>query len=737
MKNFILFITTIFFTFSLSAQKNLKKADRAYISGDMYKAMNFYASAIENNESGEDDDLKIKVYYRYADALRQMFHFDDAVLNFEKVSNSVYKVNYPLLDYYLGTCLKQLVQYDSAKACFQNFLKLDTSITKQFKRFAEQEVLSCDFAKDLLKSQIENYTVKRLSDNVNTKFADFAPHLVGDFLYYSSMRFESMSERRRHVGDPNKKYLYSKIMTSEVKGLAKGVQLNSLNHPYKNVGNSSLSLDGKRLYLAKGKYRRAANWNIVAKLYVSEFNENRQKWKRPKLLPFNTREIATTTQPHVSFDSTELSEVIYFSSTRKGGFGGFDIWKVYHYGSGKYSDPINLGEPVNSIGDEMTPHFYQSEQKLYFSSNWHLNLGGYDIFYSKENNAAWSIPLNLGIPVNGAANDLYYYISPSDKNLGYITSNRVGSNILIGKACCNDIYQMGIPDSIIYIRQADSVQVIDSNLIANNKNDKTDQNVPANNVENILENPDYVIVPPKYNSEDNPYILPKASPIDTSTGKPYPIGSPVYNAFEKIDKIADLGKDRKLYWDNGTLKPLIKSNPLFAIVPESYNSEENSYTLPNIIPNDPKTGQPYKYGSPEYSAFVQANLLAANSKDRKLYWKNDELLKVNQSDTSSVAKAYLYKIQVAAHKNLKPKDFKFLSEGNFSDYKIIYEKISGQVTRVLLIPKNINSKGSFGFISKEEALSTLKIVISNSNFKDAFIGYYLDDKRVEGLLLRN
>jgi hypothetical protein len=296
---------------------------------------------------------------------------------------------------------------------------------------------------------------------------------------------------------------------------------------------------------------------------------------------------------------------------------------------------------------------------------------------------------------------------------------------------------MGIPDSIIYKRQADSVQVVDSNLIANNKNDKTDQNVPANNVENTLENPDYVIVPPKYNSEDNPYILPKASPIDTSTGKPYPIGSPVYNAFEKIDKIADLGKDRKLYWDNGTLKPLIKSNPLFAIVPESYNSEENSYTLPNIIPNDPKTGQPYKYGSPEYSAFVQANLLAANSKDRKLYWKNDELLKVNQSDTSSVAKAYLFKIQVAAYKNLNPQKFQFLTEGKFSDYKIIYEKISDQVTRVLLIPKNINSTGTFGFISKEEALSTLKIVISNSNFKDAFIGYYLDDKRVEGLLLRN
>jgi hypothetical protein len=737
MKQFILFTLFVCFTFSLSAQKNLKKADRAYLSGDMYKAMNFYASAIENNESGEDDDLAIKVYYRYADALRQMFHFEDALLNFEIVSNSTFKDKYPLLDYYQGTCFKQLVQYDSAKVCFQNFLVQDSAKTKQFKRFAEQEVLSCDFAKDLLKSQIENYTVKRLSDNVNTKFADFAPHLVGDFLYYSSMRFESMSERRRQVGNPNEKYLYSKIMSSEVKGLAKGVQLNSLNHPYKNVGNSSLSLDGKRLYFAKGKYRRDSNWNIVAKLYVSEFNENRQKWKRPKLLPFNTREIATSTQPHVSYDSTELSEVIYFSSTRKGGFGGFDIWKVYHYGSGKYSDPVNLGEPINSIGDEMTPHFYQSEQKLYFSSNWHLNLGGYDIFSSKENNKEWSIPQNMGLPVNGAANDLYYYISPSDKNLGYITSNRVGSNILIGKACCNDIYQMGIPDSIIYRRQADSIIVVDSNNIAKNENGKTDQNVTANNVENKLENPDYVIVPPKYNSEDNPYALPKATPIDTSTGKPYPVGSPVYNAFEKIDKIADSAQGRKLYWDNGTLKPLIKTNPFFAIVPESYNSEENSYTLPNTIPNDPKTGQPYKYGSPEYSAFEQANLMAANSKDRKLYWKDGELLKLNQSDTTAVAKAYLYKIQVAAYKNLNPQKFQFLTEGKFLDYKIIYEKIDAGVTRVLMVPKNINNKGTFGFLSKEEALSALKLVIGNSNFKDAFIGYYLDDKRVEGLLLRN
>jgi hypothetical protein len=73
MKHFIFFTIFVFFTFSLSAQKNLKNADRAYLSGDMYKAMNFYASAIENNEAGEEDDsLAIKVYYRYADALRQM-----------------------------------------------------------------------------------------------------------------------------------------------------------------------------------------------------------------------------------------------------------------------------------------------------------------------------------------------------------------------------------------------------------------------------------------------------------------------------------------------------------------------------------------------------------------------------------------------------------------------------------------------------------------------------------------
>ena len=123
MQKFIFSTLFIFFVFSLSAQKNLKKADKAYLKGDMYKAMNFYAAVIENNESSDDDSIAIRVYYSYADALRQMFHFEDALFHFEKVSNSAYKKNYPLLDYNKGICLKQLVQYDSAKLCFQYFLR--------------------------------------------------------------------------------------------------------------------------------------------------------------------------------------------------------------------------------------------------------------------------------------------------------------------------------------------------------------------------------------------------------------------------------------------------------------------------------------------------------------------------------------------------------------------------------------------------------------------------------------
>ncbi len=734
MLRYILLTLSFFLTLFLTAQSKLKRTDYFYEDGDMFRAIEGYSAIINDDDLELEDSIEFRILYRYANALRLTYHFEDALYHFEKVYNSDYKDRYPLCDLNIGYCLKHLTKYDSARLYFKKYIQDNSDKTDEFKMSAEQEVLSCDLALNLLKNQADNILINRLSDKVNTKFADFAPHLIGDFLYYSTMRFESMSERRRDVGDPNKKHLYSKIMTSEVKGLADGVQLNQLNKPYRNVGNSALSLDGKRLYFARGRKSKKSDWNIIAKLYVSEFNEQRNKWKRPRKLPFNTKELKTTTQPHVSYDSTELCEVIYFSSTRKGGFGGFDLWKVFHYGSGKYSEPINLGDQINSIGDEMTAHFHQSSQTLYFSSNWHPNLGGYDIFSSKTEKGVLSKPQNMGIPLNGAANDLYYYISPNDKNLGFLTSNRIGSNILLGKSCCNDIYQVAIPDSIILKTNTDSLQQKDSlngNNLVSNEPTSTDNKVNGLKFE---------IVPKEFNSEKNPYTLPKQMPIDKESGKPYADNSPYAEAFKEVEKIANQSKDRKLYWDNDVLKPSNNKetdiNPLYIFVPESSNRPENAISLPRTIPMDSQ-GKPYQQNSPEYLAFQKVDKLVEKSNDRKLYWKDGILTTIENITPAGDQKPYLYKVQIAAVRNLKTYKYKMYGEGQFSSYKVIFEKNNSGVTRVVIVPKNANADGSFAFKTKEEALSLLKRVIETNSYLDAFVGFYLDNERVDGLLLRN
>jgi hypothetical protein len=138
-----------------------------------------------------------------------------------------------------------------------------------------------------------------------------------------------------------------------------------------------------------------------------------------------------------------------------------------------------------------------------------------------------------------------------------------------------------------------------------------------------------VLVPSEYNSKDNPYVLPETAPIDAKTGKPYAdtVGQ---IEFMKADEIAKTADGRKIYWDNGKLKayknePIATIEPRFAIVPETYNSDENTFVLPKTVPNDTKTGKPYAANTDEFEAFTESNDVAMRGDDRRVYWDNGVL----------------------------------------------------------------------------------------------------------------
>jgi hypothetical protein len=197
--------------------------------------------------------------------------------------------------------------------------------------------------------------------------------------------------------------------------------------------NACLSVDQTQLFFTRGKVEE--NPNLRTDLYFAQSESG--KWLRPIKLeePINS-ELYTSTQPTLS--EGEDYNVLYFVSDRPGGFGKLDIWFVV-IKDGKYGEPTNLGSNINTPGDEITPFYHDSTQTLYFSSDWHKGLGGYDIFKSKGALNQWTTPENVGYPLNTGYNDVYFNINRVD-NDGYFTSNRPGSMYIKSETCCNDIY---------------------------------------------------------------------------------------------------------------------------------------------------------------------------------------------------------------------------------------------------------------------------------------------------------
>ncbi|MBK7409449.1 MAG: SPOR domain-containing protein [Saprospirales bacterium] len=136
-------------------------------------------------------------------------------------------------------------------------------------------------------------------------------------------------------------------------------------------------------------------------------------------------EDANTTHPFVIFNGT--TEILYFASDRPGGFGGMDLWYITRDINSKDFDftyPVNCGATINTPMDEITPYYDLEEATLYFASNGHISIGGFDIQNASGSRSQWKGVENVGPPFNSSADDYYFVRSPS-KRMGFFVSNRL------------------------------------------------------------------------------------------------------------------------------------------------------------------------------------------------------------------------------------------------------------------------------------------------------------------------
>jgi outer membrane protein OmpA-like peptidoglycan-associated protein len=172
-----------------------------------------------------------------------------------------------------------------------------------------------------------------------------------------------------------------------------------LNYELGLSGNAypvSLSFDGTELYLVCADY-------FESDIYVSHYKNKR--WSKSVILskPVNSRYFET--HACISGDGKWL----YFTSDRPGGFGGLDIYRSTRISGDEWGKPENLGSDINTYYNEETPFLTKNDTRLYFSSQGHTTIGGYDIFYSDlREDGNWKLPDNLGYPVNTGGDDLFF-----------------------------------------------------------------------------------------------------------------------------------------------------------------------------------------------------------------------------------------------------------------------------------------------------------------------------------------
>jgi Tol biopolymer transport system component len=160
---------------------------------------------------------------------------------------------------------------------------------------------------------------------------------------------------------------------------------------------TALSFDGKELYMV-----RRSNGNDD--LYVSTLGES--FWS--KAIPLNSHINTRTHETHAS--PSRDGSTLYFTSARRGGSGGLDIYRSERQTGGDWGEATNLGPVINTSEDEDAPFLTDAGKRLIFCSKGHFNMGGYDIFYSDiGSDGQWTDPVNIGYPINTTGDDLFFH----------------------------------------------------------------------------------------------------------------------------------------------------------------------------------------------------------------------------------------------------------------------------------------------------------------------------------------
>lgn len=415
--------------FSQTYNAYVNAGEKSFNEGDYYSATEYFQKAIEF----ENEDPAL--FYKMAEASRLFNDYYGASYWYNQTVLNDKDNLFPLALFRLAEMNKMRGEYESAKNQFYNYYKQHAADSNFYSIRAREEIKSCEDAWHMMKDTVPA-EVKNIGNRINTVYSDFASHNMKDsLLYFSSLRFENKDPKTG-----KSKNFVTKILASKKSAPNSFRQPVPLDTALFNPGefhnaNTAFSNDYKLMIFARCT---PLNYSEM-RCELFESKNIKGKWSEPARLndSINMKDY-TSTQPALANNGAD-GYVLYFVSDRPGGMGKLDIWRTFISTDGKYSAPENIDHNINSSENDITPFYHLSSQTLYFSTDRVNTLGGYDIFKSKQTNNSFSAAENIGYPLNGSTNDLYFTLDDVSKS-GMLSSNRPGSLYIKAKTCCYDIY---------------------------------------------------------------------------------------------------------------------------------------------------------------------------------------------------------------------------------------------------------------------------------------------------------
>ena len=407
---------------ALSTTSN--KAIELYTEADNFRVRGQHTQAIELlNEAISKDKKFVEAYYRLGLVYMTTRNYPKAVENFEKGLSLTTDVRKQKVFWYdLGETYLLSGQYEKSASTLEQFVKVENQNKVKLDR-ANLMLKNANFAKSNLAEKAK-YSQRKLSDTVNCFAMQYFPVLTAD------QRELFFTRRLVGIGDDDEDLVVARKDPNGKWTKPASISAN-INSKF-NEGTCTISADGRKLIFTSCTGRRGYG---SCDLFESE--KIGEDWGEPVNLGPNVNSYEWESQPSLSADGRTL----YFVSDRKGGLGRRDLWYSTLDANGQWTKAQNVGAPVNTQYDELSPFIHVNGKTLFFASNGLVGFGKFDIFYSEKFDKGWTLPENVGSPINDHEDQFSLFITADGKKGYYSHEEMTASGIAMGR-----LYEVQIPE---------------------------------------------------------------------------------------------------------------------------------------------------------------------------------------------------------------------------------------------------------------------------------------------------